>query len=127
MDVAVTANASLLRLLWMVVLTVGDVVVVFALLEEFSTNRSDRVLVFFGIVARPKYFLLLHAVSRPITVHVVIVVDETVADAVCWRYQSTTGGTDSGIGGFIFVNALAVMVVGRNHEHIVSAAGWTMR
>lgn len=83
MDVAVTSDASLVPLLWMVVMTVGDaVVVVFVLLEELSSNRSDRVLIFFGIVARPQDLLLLYAVSRAITVHVVIVVVETVANAV---------------------------------------------
>lgn len=82
MDVAVASDTSLVPLLWMVMMTVGDVVVVFVLLEELSSNRSDGVLIFFGIVARPQDFLLLYAVSRAITVHVVVVVVETVANAI---------------------------------------------
>lgn len=61
MNVSVASDASLL---WMVVMSVGDVVVVFVLLEELGTNRSDRVLVLFGVIASPKDLLLLDAISR---------------------------------------------------------------
>lgn len=60
MNVSVASDASLL---WMVVMSVGDVVVVFVLLEELGTNRSDRVLVLFGVIASPKDLLLLDAIS----------------------------------------------------------------
>lgn len=50
-----------------------------------------------------------------------------MADAVGRRYQSATGGTDSRVGGFILADALVVVVVGCNHEHIVAAAGRTVR
>lgn len=69
----------------------------------------------------------MYAISRSVTVHIVVVVEETVADAVGRRYQRATRGTDSGIGSFIFADALVVMVISRNHEHVVSAAGRTVR
>lgn len=147
MYVSVASDASLLRLLWMVVMSVGDVVVVFVLLEELRANRPNGVLVLFGIIACPKDLLLLDTVPGipeiafephsssfrmsilpgSITVHVVIVVEETVANAVGRRHQSTAGRADSRVGGFVLIDALVVVVVGCNHEHVVATAGRTVR
>lgn len=102
------------------------IVVVFVLLEELCPDRANRVFAgVIGVVAGAEDLLLLDAVSRPIAIHVVVVIvvvpiDEPVADAVRRRHQRPTRRTDPGVGGLILANApvhhqtLVVMVVRRN-------------